>query len=228
MHERYRTASLTNAITQQASFEVLIYIHCLSLTPSALAQLPTDVLNETLLLGIGFSLRQVFRLRDEERQHAALFRIVFLSPDFADSIRMVRIQEQCVEHDTHQALVAPVLLHGLGNVLLDRLVGIRERIVHIDRKHHQDTPGRRTSRPATHFLTEAGEYADPFTLQYVAGHDSIKTTMRCVHPQADAVQRLFVRLAAIDRNELRLRKRKVSTVGAKSGAATTVPQELSG
>ena len=78
------------------------------------------------------------------------------------------------------------------------------------------------------FLTEAGEYADPFTLQYVAGHDSIKTTMRYVHPQADAVQRLFVRLAAIDRNELRLRKRKVSRVGAKSGAATNVPQERSG
>src|SRR5208282_4207445 len=32
------------------------------------------------------------------------------------------------------------------------------------------------------FLTEAGEYTDPFTLQYVAGHDNIKTTMRYVHP----------------------------------------------
>jgi hypothetical protein len=28
------------------------------------------------------------------------------------------------------------------------------------------------------FLTEAGEHTDPFTLQYVAGHDNIKTTMR--------------------------------------------------
>ncbi len=27
------------------------------------------------------------------------------------------------------------------------------------------------------FLTEAGEYTDPFTLQYVAGHDNIMTTM---------------------------------------------------
>jgi hypothetical protein len=25
-------------------------------------------------------------------------------------------------------------------------------------------------------LTEAGEYTDPFALQYVAGHDNIKTT----------------------------------------------------
>lgn len=37
------------------------------------------------------------------------------------------------------------------------------------------------------FLTEAGEHTDPFTLQYTAGHDNIKTTMRYVHPQANAV-----------------------------------------
>ena len=45
------------------------------------------------------------------------------------------------------------------------------------------------------FLTEAGEYADPFTLQYVAGHDNIKTTMRYVHPRKPAVQKTG-RLAA--------------------------------
>jgi len=33
------------------------------------------------------------------------------------------------------------------------------------------------------FLTEAGEYTDPFTLQYVAGHNNIKTYMRYVHPR---------------------------------------------
>jgi integrase len=36
------------------------------------------------------------------------------------------------------------------------------------------------------FITEAGEYTDPFTLQYAAGHDNIKTTMRYVHPREDA------------------------------------------
>ena len=46
------------------------------------------------------------------------------------------------------------------------------------------------------FLTEAGEHTDPFTLQYTAGHDNIKTTMRYVHPQANAVHALFARLAA--------------------------------
>jgi integrase len=33
------------------------------------------------------------------------------------------------------------------------------------------------------FLTEAGEFTDPFTLQYAAGHDNIETTMRYVHPR---------------------------------------------
>jgi len=49
------------------------------------------------------------------------------------------------------------------------------------------------------FLTEAGKYTDPFTLQYVAGHDSIKTTMRYVHPQEDTVETLCVRLASARR-----------------------------
>jgi integrase len=48
------------------------------------------------------------------------------------------------------------------------------------------------------FLTEAGEHTDPFTLQYIAGHDNIKTTMRYVHPQANAVHTLFARLATLE------------------------------
>ena len=51
------------------------------------------------------------------------------------------------------------------------------------------------------FLTEAGEHTDPFTLQYVAGHDNIKTTMRYVHPREDAVEKLFVRLGNLSRPE---------------------------
>jgi hypothetical protein len=51
------------------------------------------------------------------------------------------------------------------------------------------------------FLTEAGEHTDPFTLQYVAGHDNIKTTMRYVHPREEAVQKLFARLGNLDRPE---------------------------
>ena len=54
------------------------------------------------------------------------------------------------------------------------------------------------------FLTAACEYADPFTLQYVAGHDNIKTTMRYVHPREDAVKRLFVRLGNLPRSETRV------------------------
>jgi hypothetical protein len=51
------------------------------------------------------------------------------------------------------------------------------------------------------FLTEAGEYTDPFTLQYVAGHDNIKTTMRYVHPREAAVHKLFARLSELQRPE---------------------------
>jgi hypothetical protein len=51
------------------------------------------------------------------------------------------------------------------------------------------------------FLTEAGEYTDPFTLQYVAGHDNIKTAMRYVHPREAAVHKLFARLADLPRAE---------------------------
>ena len=54
------------------------------------------------------------------------------------------------------------------------------------------------------FLTEAGEYTDPFTLQYVAGHDNIKTTMRYVHPREDAVEKLFARLGNLPRPETRV------------------------
>jgi integrase len=54
------------------------------------------------------------------------------------------------------------------------------------------------------FLTEAGEYTDPFTLQYVAGHDNIKTTMRYVHPREEAVEKLFVRLGNLERPEGRV------------------------
>jgi integrase len=44
------------------------------------------------------------------------------------------------------------------------------------------------------FLTEAGEHTDAFTLQYIAGHDTIKTTMRYVHPRAESVSRTFGRI----------------------------------
>ena len=48
------------------------------------------------------------------------------------------------------------------------------------------------------FLTEAGEYTDPFTLQYAAGHDTIKTTMRYLHPRQETVRKLFVRLGGLE------------------------------
>jgi hypothetical protein len=51
------------------------------------------------------------------------------------------------------------------------------------------------------FLTAAGEYTDPFTLQYVAGHDNIKTNVRYIHPREEAVRKLFVRIGGLERPE---------------------------
>jgi len=56
-------------------------------------------------------------------------------------------------------------------------------------------------RCGTRFSTEAGEHTDPFTLQYVAGHDTIKTTMRYVHSREDAVEKLFARPGNLPRPE---------------------------
>ena len=74
-------------------------------------------------------------------------------------------------------------------VLEDEMERVRAKMM-----MHQDA-GLHTLRHT--FLTEASEYTDPFTLQYVAGHKNIKTTMRYVHPQAHAVDRLFGKLANV-------------------------------
>jgi len=63
------------------------------------------------------------------------------------------------------------------------------------------------------FLTEAGEYTDPFytdpfTLQGIAGHDNIKTTMRYERSREAAVHKLFVRLADLQRPEDRVECKK--------------------
>ena len=49
---------------------------------------------------------------------------------------------------------------------------------------------------------------DPFTLQYVAGHDNIKTTMRSVYSREAAVHTLFARLADLQRPEERIAGKK--------------------
>jgi hypothetical protein len=44
------------------------------------------------------------------------------------------------------------------------------------------------------FLTEMGRFTDAFTLQKIAGHNCITTTMRYVHPQEDAIDSAFNKL----------------------------------
>jgi integrase len=65
------------------------------------------------------------------------------------------------------------------------------------------------------FLTIAGEHVNPYTLQYIAGHDSIKTTMRYVHPQKDAVSAAF---ALINRMH-RMQRQGTKTVTAEKAMA---------
>jgi hypothetical protein len=48
------------------------------------------------------------------------------------------------------------------------------------------TEGTDYAPPPIPGFDETKMLTDPFTLQYVAGHDNIKTTMRYVHPQANA------------------------------------------
>ena len=49
---------------------------------------------------------------------------------------------------------------------------LKERISHV-RKRIQTHPDAGLHALSHTFLTEAGEYTDPFTLQYVAGHDNM-------------------------------------------------------
>jgi integrase len=64
-------------------------------------------------------------------------------------------------------------------------------------------------------LTKSGERTDPFTLQYVAGHDNIQTTMRYVRPRPMRGKQFPVRGE---------RKRRV---GAESGAVALAPHRMS-
>ena len=75
-------------------------------------------------------------------------------------------------------------------------------------------------RSATPSSQRLAKYTDPSTLQYVAGHDNIKATMRYVRPQANAVDKLFV-LADPDRESGFAPQRQVRRIGAKSGARQT-------
>src|SRR5260370_3555155 len=75
-------------------------------------------------------------------------------------------------------------------VLEEQMAQLRKKI-----KTHADA-GLHALRHT--FLTEAGEYTDPFTLQYVAGHDNIKTTMRYVHPREEAAEEMFLRLGDLE------------------------------
>ena len=65
------------------------------------------------------------------------------------------------------------------------------------------------------FLTEAGEYTAPFTLQYVAGHDNIKTTIALRTPARSCSTKAVCAAGGVATAG---GARRVQKVGAKSGA----------
>jgi integrase len=78
------------------------------------------------------------------------------------------------------------------------------------------------------FLTEMGELTDPFTLQRIAGHNDIKTTMRYVHPQKRAIESAFKKLfgngqAATVINEVALSSTQVASLLAGEIVLLAVP-----
>ena len=61
-----------------------------------------------------------------------------------------------------------------------------------------------------------GKRQKGLTLQYVAGHDNIKTTMRNVHPREDAVEKRFRRLGELVRPEIRVECKRSAQIPVRA------------
>jgi integrase len=48
-------------------------------------------------------------------------------------------------------------------------------------------------------LTRLAALTDTFTLKSIAGHSSIRTTQRYVHPQSESIQEAFAKLADVQK-----------------------------
>jgi hypothetical protein len=139
--------------------------------------------------------------------------------------------------DLHHHFRCQLLLHGFGEECSKPVPACRacspigpprfdkaSRALGAERTDRPDTekitthPDARLHALRHTFLTEAAEYTDPFTLQYVAGRDNIKTTMRYVHPREAAFHKLFARLADRQRPEER--------IGCKKSVQNPVPFEM--
>jgi hypothetical protein len=84
-----------------------------------------------------------------------------------------------------------------------------EALLETDRAAHRSPP-----KTATQSLTEAGKRTDPFTLQYIAGHDNIKDDCALCSPPPMLGK------------QFPLRGERKRRVGAKSGAVAIAPHRL--
>jgi integrase len=69
-------------------------------------------------------------------------------------------------------------------------------------------------------LTRLGEHCDAFTLAKIAGHSSITITQRYCHPQADAIERAFLKLPGGHNSGHRHNPTPASEISETSATAT--------
>jgi integrase len=69
-------------------------------------------------------------------------------------------------------------------------------------------------------LTRLGEHCDAFTLAKIAGHSSITITQRYCHPQADAIERAFLKLPGGHNSGHRHNPTPASEISETSASAT--------
>src|SRR5271157_4242767 len=89
---------------------VLVGVDGEHLALAATGKLSLDLLYESSLFGINLALIQVLRLRDDEALALLGFRVVTSAVERAQSVGMVGIDQQRIEHGAQHAAIAAMLL----------------------------------------------------------------------------------------------------------------------
>ena len=92
-------------------------------------------LNQAPFLGVHELLIQILRLCNQESFPALRFGIVLVAIKVSDVPGVIRVEKQGVQPDANHRMVQVVLLDGILDLLLQRLVCSLERCVHGDTNH---------------------------------------------------------------------------------------------